>query len=333
MSQLIETSEGWSEATANAESRLIENISLLGSASKNGYRYAESAMRGAVGLYEGVHVYLDHAKKGEPRKTRDLAGVVESPRFEEAGADGVVRIRGNVRALRNEAGNTLLSLAEAKAKKVGMSHVAEGTKSKDGKVVERIDAVASVDAVLNPATTSSFSEQESVMDLKSLREAHPDLVRQIEESAATAALELAEEAKNADDAKVARLKATHNAEMAEAVKAAKADAIKEEAKRQADIRSLCETAKLPDFADTLCQEQTCDIEEARRRLFDELVKRHPAPAAGGGKKGLEEKADEDAEYRKEFAEGNLGVVLNLTESQYINSRRKDDGKPPLAESK
>lgn len=325
--RLVEQSETWSEAKVNAESRVIENVPLLGRFSKNGYEYAESAMKDAVPLYEGVHVFMDHLPKGGTRSIRDLAGVVEKPRLTEG------PIRGDVRTLDTDAGRTLLALATANVRKLGMSHVANGTKSKNGKVVERIDAVASVDAVLNPATTSSFSEQESVMDLKSLRESHPDLVKQIEESAANAALELAEEAKKTDDAKMAKLRATHNAEMAEAVKVAKVEAIKEEAKRQSDIRALCETAKLPDLADTLCQEQTVDIEEARRRLFDELVKRHPAPTAGGGKKPLEEGKDENAEYRKEFAEGNLAVMLNLTEAEYVNSRRKDDGKPPLTEQK
>lgn len=135
--------------------RLVQNVALTGTRSKNGYRYSQNALRAAVSLYENKPVFLDHAvnvSRPFERSTRDLAGSIVRPRFENG------RIRGDIQLLDTEAGNTLLALAETKNSAAGMSHVVLAERSTDQSVVEAIRDVISVDAVVFPATSSTFQE-------------------------------------------------------------------------------------------------------------------------------------------------------------------------------
>lgn len=141
--------------TIERDQRILKGIALVGPSSRNGYVYSEAALQGAVSLYEGRPVFLDHpADRTQPnnRSTKDLAGTIRNARF-EAG-----RIRGDVHALDTDSGRTLLAIAESNPPGVGMSHVAAATRSKDGKTVESIQQVVSVDVVIGPATTSTFRE-------------------------------------------------------------------------------------------------------------------------------------------------------------------------------
>ncbi|MBL8850823.1 MAG: hypothetical protein JNG89_14170 [Planctomycetaceae bacterium] len=153
---LVEQSADWrSEARVERSARLVRNVALAGPASRNGYRYAESALRDGAALYDRKPVFLDHAadsKRPQERSTRDLVGSVVHPRFEDG------RIRGDIQVLDTEAGQTFLSLVESDAPGVGMSHVVLAERGGDGTVVERIHDVLSVDAVIGPATTTTFRE-------------------------------------------------------------------------------------------------------------------------------------------------------------------------------
>ena len=136
------------------EQRMVWNVALAGAVSKNGYRYSEESLRGAVGLYAGKPVLLDHASPGsrpQERSARDMAGTIVEARYEEG------RVRGDIRILETEAGETLLALLEGSLPSVGMSHVVLVERSKDATLVERIVDVVSVDVVVFPATTT-FSE-------------------------------------------------------------------------------------------------------------------------------------------------------------------------------
>lgn len=146
---------GFAESTFDEAASTLRNVVLAGTESKNGYRYTEAAFRNALKLYEGRPVFLDHGAKASPfdRSIRDLAGNIASARFEGG------RLRGDIRLTESEAGKTLAHLAKAQFKDVGMSHVVDGRKSRDGKLVESIEEVVSVDAVVFPATTKSFAEQ------------------------------------------------------------------------------------------------------------------------------------------------------------------------------
>lgn len=141
--------------TVDRAARTVRNVALAGLTSKNGYRYTEPALRDAARLYEHKPVFLDHAgDKSRPheRSTRDLVGTIVSPRFESG------RIRADVRVLDTESGRTFLALAELDAPGVGMSHVVLAERASVDGAVERIREVVSVDAVVFPATTTTFRE-------------------------------------------------------------------------------------------------------------------------------------------------------------------------------
>ncbi len=149
------------EVQVDPENRIVKNVALTGLESRNGYRYSEEALSKALPLYEQKPVFLDHAaSRTHPhqRSTRDLVGSVVNVRYEGG------RIRGDIRVIDTEAGRTFLALAESNGPAVGMSHVILAEKSADGLVVEKIHDVVSVDAVVFPATTQSFQEQQSAAE-------------------------------------------------------------------------------------------------------------------------------------------------------------------------
>ena len=155
--QLTEHVSDWrgGDAAVDASLRLVRNIALTGLQSKNGYRYSEQSLRDAVLLYESKPVFLDHASnlsRPYERSTRDLVGSIASPRYHEG------RIRADIQVLDTDAGRTFLALAQTKSPTVGMSHVVLAERSVDQTVVQKIHDVVSVDAVVFPATTSTFQE-------------------------------------------------------------------------------------------------------------------------------------------------------------------------------
>ena len=161
--QLTEQIADWRtrEVHVDRQRRLVRNIALTGLSSRNGYRYSEQALRLAAPLYDGKPVFLDHAEnlaRPHDRSTRDLVGSIVNPRFEGG------RLRGDIRALETESGQTFIALAESETPGVGMSHVVLAERNADRSVVEKIHDVVSVDAVVFPATTTTFREQT----------AHPD---------------------------------------------------------------------------------------------------------------------------------------------------------------
>ncbi len=152
LTTLSERISDWHSALeVDSSARLVRNVALTGRDSRNGYRYSEVALRTALPLYDHKPVFLDHAadrSRPHDRSTRDLVGTVINPRF-EAG-----RIRGDIRVLDTDSGRTFLALATSDAPGVGMSHVVLARRSADGATVESIEDVVSVDAVINPATTT-----------------------------------------------------------------------------------------------------------------------------------------------------------------------------------
>lgn len=145
-----------SDVLIDRDSRTIKRVALAGADSKNGYRYSADALKAAVPLYVNKPVFLDHATAASrpyDRSTRDLAGSVINPRFEDG------RLRGDIRVLDTDAGRTLLALAECNGPAVGMSHVILAQRNAAGTLVEKVHDVISVDAVVFPASTTSFSEQ------------------------------------------------------------------------------------------------------------------------------------------------------------------------------
>lgn len=153
---LTERCQNWNEnLSVDQGKRLITQVALTGGQSRNGYTYSNDALQNAVPLYEGKPVFLDHAhnrSRPEDRSTRDLVGSISNPTFQNG------RIYGDIKVLETESGQTFLKLLELETPGVGMSHVVKAKRSVDGTLVEEIADVISVDAVINPATTSTFKE-------------------------------------------------------------------------------------------------------------------------------------------------------------------------------
>lgn len=141
----------------------VKNVSLLGEVSKNGYSYAVSAMRAAIGLYEGVQAFINHPNAEEiklgRRDVRNLAGKFEKVRFEE----GTNKIKGDFVGLPNENGKLFVDIAENMPKIAGTSQNAAGrfARTAGKKIVESITKVFSVDLVANPATNNGIFENEN----------------------------------------------------------------------------------------------------------------------------------------------------------------------------
>jgi hypothetical protein len=145
----------WGELLREAGSRVVKGIVLAGQASRNGYSYTEMALRDAVVCYDGKPVYLDHHEQSHQpgaRGDEELVGVIESPRFEAGKVVGDICVRESV------AGNLFLSLVDKLLPDVGMSHVVRAVRSRDGRRVEKIVDVISVDVVRYPATTKTLRE-------------------------------------------------------------------------------------------------------------------------------------------------------------------------------
>lgn len=176
--RLTEHVQDWrSGLSVEREQRIIKSVALAGRISSNGYRYADAALEKAAPHYERKLVYLDHAPDAA-RSTRDLAGSIVNPRYEQG------RVRGDVKVLDTDAGRTLLALAEEDTPGVGMSHAVLARKSADGKTVESIEQVLSVDVVTSPATTTSFREQQQDAadePIDALRENIAELKRELAE--------------------------------------------------------------------------------------------------------------------------------------------------------
>ncbi len=158
LSTLVEHVADWhTQLQVDRTNRFVRNVALTGGTSKNGYRYTEQALKNAVSLYERRPVFLDHAadkSRPQERSTRDLVGSIVNPRWESG------RIRGDIRVLDTDSGRTFLALADSDAPGVGMSHVVLAERGKTDGAVARIHDVVSVDAVVFPATTTTFRESQ-----------------------------------------------------------------------------------------------------------------------------------------------------------------------------
>jgi hypothetical protein len=142
------------------DAKVVRDVKVIGFTSKNGRRFKEEAIEGAVGLYEGAKVYLDHPDPKEITKTRgvrDRNGVLKNARF-VAGAGVFADWHYNSSHAATEA---LLEEIERNPSTLGFSHNARYRYGKpDGgtDIVEAIVAVRSVDLVADPATTNGMFE-------------------------------------------------------------------------------------------------------------------------------------------------------------------------------
>lgn len=150
----------WAKEATVGDDGMVRNVALCGKVSKNGYQFSETAWGDAArakSLYEGRPVFIDHPQdrnRALSRSSRDLAGSVRNVVMREG------RPYGDVEVLPTDSGRLFSQLAKSRPPNVGMSHVATYRFDNNRKVVESIDSVVSVDVVVFPATTRSFSEQD-----------------------------------------------------------------------------------------------------------------------------------------------------------------------------
>jgi len=137
---------------------VLRGVKLLGLRSRNGRRYAEAALRQAIGLYEGSKVNVNHPVRDPlaPRDYRDRLGVVRNVRLEPgAGLFGDLHYNP-----KHALAEQLAWDAENAPQNVGLSHNVLGRTRRDcgETVVEAITRVQSVDLVADPATTLGLFE-------------------------------------------------------------------------------------------------------------------------------------------------------------------------------
>lgn len=141
---------------------IIRGAKILGLESRNGRSYLPEALAGAIALYEGARVNVNHARSGPhaPRDYQDRIGLLRQVRF-EAGAGLFGDLCFNPKHALAE---QLLWDAEHAPENVGLSHnVDASTSQRDGRtLVESIAAVHSVDLVADPATTHGLFEEARV---------------------------------------------------------------------------------------------------------------------------------------------------------------------------
>lgn len=163
---------------------VLRGVKVLGTVSKNGREYSAAALAGAVPLYEGAKVNVNHAP-GDPNAPRDYRDRIGCLRGARAANDGLYAdLHFNPKHALAE---QLLWDAEHAPENVGLSHhVRAKTALVDGRtVVEQIVKVHSVDLVADPATTHGLFEriswEDSHVELQTiawndLKKLRPDLV-------------------------------------------------------------------------------------------------------------------------------------------------------------
>lgn len=106
---------------------------------------------------------------------------------------------------------------------------------------------------------------------------------------------------------------------------ARAEGAKAERERITRITALCQQARQPQMVAVLCEDETCTVADARRKLWTALCKANPPVGDDGGDGGKPKpKPDGNDKYRAEY-KAQPGYAKSMTEAQYIEMRRIDDG--------
>ena len=118
----------------------------------NGWQFGEDCLHEALSLFDGPECFVDHGLYGH--SVRDLAGVLHAPAWDaqRKGIKCQLRPLGPSGALLAQIGQELL--ADEKGPRVGFS--ADVVFTSQGKQVQKILRVLSVDLVFNPARGGAF---------------------------------------------------------------------------------------------------------------------------------------------------------------------------------
>jgi len=170
---------------------VLRGVKVLGLESRNGRSYRPEALRGAIALYEGAKVNVNHPKghPGAPRDYQDRIGVIRQVEFRPDGLFADLHFNPQ-HAL---AGQLAWDAAHA-PENVGFSHNVQARVARHGdrQLVEEIARVISVDLVADPATTRGLFESSAAggatttnetalatVTLEQLRTARPDLIAEL----------------------------------------------------------------------------------------------------------------------------------------------------------
>lgn len=153
------------------ENGILRGVKILGSKSKNGRTYKESAMRKAIGLYEGAKVNFNHPiKPGQSREYGERFGKVVNVQFRDNGLYGDLKFNP-----KHPLAEQFCWDAEHSPDSCGLSHnVKARTTGKHGSlVVEDISEVTAVDVVADPGSTNGlFEHEEAGMTLSEFLESY-----------------------------------------------------------------------------------------------------------------------------------------------------------------
>lgn len=156
----MEQTVGGGGMRVDRDAGIIRNVKILGRESRNGRVYSEVAMNQAAKLYEGCRVNIDHPDRTNPKRERGLAEQVGTLRSVRRNGDAV---RGDLHIAKSHPlFNFICESAERWPENFGLSHNAEGDTSPDGKLVESVNSVRSVDLVCRPATNNGLFESEGI---------------------------------------------------------------------------------------------------------------------------------------------------------------------------
>lgn len=144
----------------NRDEAVIRGVRVVGTRSRNGHEYLQEALVGAIPLYEGAKICINHIKpkKGEPvpeRQFEQIWGTLRNVRWFEGG------LVGDIHYIRSHAlTEQILEAAERFPENFGLSHDADGIRTEIGgrPVIQKITKVYSVDIVADPASNVSLFE-------------------------------------------------------------------------------------------------------------------------------------------------------------------------------
>jgi hypothetical protein len=137
------------------EAGIIYGAKILGRNSANRRQYSDDALNDATRLYEGRKVCLNH-DRSDPKRERGILEEVAVIRNARRKGDGVY---GDLHMFQSHKATPLiLERADKFPDTFGLSHNAEGKQSRDGRIIESLSMVRSVDIVGDPATNAGLFE-------------------------------------------------------------------------------------------------------------------------------------------------------------------------------
>ncbi len=145
--------------TFDKDSGVIRNVKILGTKSNNNRVYPLSTLRGAISLYEGMKVNVNHGEvPGARRDLEDRIGVLRNVKVQEDGLFGDLHFNPKHRFA-----DQLMWNAEFDPNNIGFSHDATCRHRREAgsMIIEEIQVVKCVDLVGQPATTVGLFESES----------------------------------------------------------------------------------------------------------------------------------------------------------------------------